>query len=175
LHKNQDLTFSAPFPAIKALLMAQQNFKEYLQSQQVALQWHPFLRALASELAATGNEADLRQFFFRVGEQYARDAQEYFENVQNLQQLEELLNLFWSRINWGWVEIQELKGFIEIAHHASPLAEAFGYEALRWSVSLLEGFYQTVFSALGASERMRVRTHGDLSDGMSIKFRFGQA
>ena len=70
--------------------------------------------------------------------------------------------------------MNEVKGSIDIAHHASPLAEAFGDEALEWSVGLLEGFYQTVFSVLGASEKMVVRSIGEISDGMDIRLRFGR-
>ena len=77
-------------------------------------------------------------------------------------------------MNWGWVELTEVKGYIDIVHHAAPLAEAFGDEALEWSVGLLEGFYQTIFSVLGASDKMVARSIGEPSDGMELRLRFGR-
>lgn len=154
--------------------MATDTLQQYFRSQQVSLQWLPILRVMALEMAAYADAKDLRQLFFNIGERFAKDAEDRFEDVETLGQLEECLNDFWSRINWGWVDLNEIKGSIDIAHHAAPLAEAFGDDALEWSVGLLEGFYQTVFSVLGASENMIVRSIGEISDGMDIRLRFGR-
>lgn len=85
------------------------------------------------------------------------------------------MNDFWMRINWGWVEFSDMQDHVEIAHHATPLAEAFGDEALPWSIGLLEGFYQHLLHALGASINMTVRAVDGEWTGMSIRFHLGLA
>jgi hypothetical protein len=116
----------------------------------------------------------LRFLFFKVGQRFAGDTGELFQSVQSLTELEDSLNDFWMRTNWGWIELKEEEGHIEIAHYACPLAEAFGDEALNWSVGLLEGFYETVFHVLGASDDIVVREVKDASNGMHVVLHFGR-
>ncbi len=150
------------------------TLEDYFRGQQVSLQWLPILRALAYEMSANAETQELRSLFFKIGEHFANDAEDRFQGVQTLVQLEEHLNEFWSQINWGWVDLKEVKSYIEISHQAAPLAEAFGNDALEWSVGLLEGFYQSVFKVLGASETMVVQGIGESSNGMDIRLRFGR-
>ena len=140
----------------------------------MSLQWLPVLRAMATEMSVHMHAPELRQLFFKIGERFAEDTEEHFQGVETLAQLEESLNFFWSRVNWGWVTLREAKGFIEITHSAAPLAEAFGEDALGWSVGLLQGFYQRAFNVLGASDTMVVRSVGEPSDGHDIHLRFGR-
>ena len=154
--------------------MSNDNLQNYFRSQQVSLQWLPILRAMAMEMAADASPADLRILFFNIGERFAKDAEESFQNVETLAILEDRLNDFWARLNWGWVELVQVKDHIEISHSAAPLAAAFGNESIGWSVGLLEGFYQTVFMVLGASGQMVVRSKGETADGLSILLRFGR-
>lgn len=151
-----------------------EKLQDYFRGQQVSLQWLSVLRALALEMSAQAETRELRQLFFRMGEHVANDAGDRFEGVQTLTQLEDTLNDFWSQINWGWVELKEVKAWIEVTHQASPLAEAFGDEALGWTIGLLEGFYQTVFKVLGAGEAMAVRGIGESTGGLEIRLRFGR-
>lgn len=152
--------------------MAQQDLENYFRGRQVSLQWLSFLRALSSEFSASASPDEISSFFFRVGAQYANSYAPTLQDVQSLEQLERSLNAIWSRTDWGWVTLTEIPGFVEIVHQAAPLAEAFGEESLVWSCSLLEGFYETVFSVLGAGERMRIH-RDEISDGMVIRLRFG--
>ena len=138
------------------------------------LQWLPVLRAMALEMSARMQAPELQQLFFKIGERFAKDTEEHFQDVETLAQLEESLNCFWARINWGWVTLREAKGFIEITHSAAPLAEAFGDDALGWSLGLLQGFYQRAFNVLGASDTMVVRSVGEPSGGIDIHLRFGR-
>ncbi|MFZ4478514.1 MAG: cellulose biosynthesis protein BcsD [Rhodoferax sp.] len=154
--------------------MENDNLRNYFRGQQVSLQWLPVLRALALEMSAHADTKDLRHLFFKIGGHFAADTVERFDGVQTLAELEESLNAFWSQINWGWAEFKEVKGHIDITHNASPLAEAFGDEAMSWSVGLLEGFYQSVFKVLGASDTMIVQGVGESSGGMDIRLRFGR-
>lgn len=152
--------------------MVNDNLKSYFRVQQVSLQWLPVLRALALEMSDNADVKTLHHLFVNIGGRFAADAQECFEDVQTLTQLKENLNDFWTRINWGWVDLTEVKGGIDITHQAAPLAEAFGDEALEWSSGLLEGFYQHVFKQLDKSNAMLVRSIDIAPDGMELRFRF---
>jgi len=154
--------------------MVNDQLESYFRAQQVSLQWLPMLRAMATELAEQTDANDLRRLFFQIGQRLAADTGELFQSAKSLTQLEENLNDFWMRINWGWVEFAETESYIDISHHASPLAEAFGDGALPWSVGLLEGFYQSVFHVLGASEAIVVREVAGLSSGMIVRLHFGR-
>lgn len=153
--------------------MATNNLQNYFRGQQVSLQWSPVLRALASEMSSQSDPKDLRRLFFKIGERFAKDTEGLFREVQTISQLEESLNDFWFRTNWGWVDLSEVDGAIHITHQAAPLAEGFGDDSLGWVVGLLEGFYQSVFNVLGASDTLVVREVGEVTDGMSIRLRFG--
>lgn len=149
------------------------NLESYVRGQQISLQWLPVLRAMATEMSEHSETSDLRNLFFKIGWRFGKDTEHLFGEVGSLQQLEESLNDFWSRINWGWVKLTEAKGHIDIAHQTAPLAEAFGDEALGWSVGLLEGFYQSIFGVLGANEAMVCRSVDGASAGMDVQLRFG--
>lgn len=140
----------------------------------MSLQWLPVLRALALEMSVHMEAREMRHLFFKIGERFAKDTEHFFQDVRTLTQLEENLNDFWARINWGWVDLKEADGAIDIAHQAAPLAEAFGDEALNWSIGLLEGFYQAVFDGFGASDTMAVRSVDESSSGLDVHLRYGR-
>ena len=129
---------------------------------------------MALELSETVEPEDLRQLFFKIGVRFAKEVEELFHDVKTLKGLESGLNDFWSRINWGWVDMAEVKGGIDVHHRAAPLAEAFGGESLVWSSGLLEGFYQNVFALLDTSHNMSVFLVGGSPDAMDIQFRYGR-
>ena len=149
------------------------NLESYVRGQQISLQWLPVLRAMAMEMPKHLKPADLKNLFFKIGWQFGKDTEYLFNKAETLSQLEVALNDFWLRINWGWVKLNEVEGQIDIAHHAAPLAEAFGDEALGWSVGLLEGFYQSIFSLLGAKDAMVCRSVDNSCTGIDIRLRFG--
>ena len=153
--------------------MATNNLHNYFRGQQLSLQWSPVLRALAAEMSSHSDSKDLRQLFFKIGKRFAKDTEGLFQDAQTIAQLEESLNDFWFRTNCGWVDLNEADGCIYITHQAAPLAEAFGDDALEWVIGLLEGFYQSVFNVLGASDALVVRSVAELTDGMNIRLRFG--
>lgn len=148
------------------------NLESYFRSQQVSLQWLPVLRAMALELSEAARPEDLRLLFTKIGGRFALDVQEQFIHIKTLTELQENLNIFWAQINWGWANFEDTENAVNITHQAAPLAEAFGDESLGWSVGLLEGFYQNIFSVLGASSAMKVRAYGE-SDAMALRLRFG--
>lgn len=147
---------------------------DYLQAQQVAPQWLGFLRALAAELTAQADEVALRTLFRSIGAKLAADAQTAMPEVDSLAGLQQALNAYWGGIHWGWVELSEQQGFVEVVHCLAPLEQAFSTGALGWSVGLLEGFYQTMFQALGADASLQLRHVPTSDDGWSLRFRFGR-
>jgi hypothetical protein len=155
--------------------MTNNSLQDYFRGQQISLQWLPVLRAMALEMSANTEVQELRELFFKVGLRFAKDAEDYFQNAKTLAQLEDGINDFWARINWGWVNFKDSNDCIDILHQASPLAEAFGNDALNWSIGLLEGFYQAVFDGLGAGgTQMAVRSIEESINGFHIQLRYGQ-
>jgi hypothetical protein len=154
--------------------MRTETLEKYFRTQQVSVQWLPVLRAMATAFSSSADEADLSQLFHSIGGRMAVAAEEQFQDVQTLGQLEQCLNAYWAHANWGWVTLNESEGSMEIIHYASPLAEAFGIGALSWTGALLEGFYQTIFKVLGAGDTMMVQRVGEAAEGMEIHLRFGR-
>lgn len=146
----------------------------YYREQQMSLQWLPFLRAMAGELSEQTDAENLRTLFFAIGERFAQDAKEAFEEINTLRGLATNLNDFLARIQWGFVDIKEVSAGVTIEHFAAPLAEAFGDDALPWSIGFLEGFYQSLFGILGASSAMRVRAIFEECEPMHLHFHFGR-
>ncbi len=154
--------------------MSQDNFEQYFRSQQISMQWMPVLRSLALELERHASVEDLRSLFFNTGKNLAEELSSHCEDVATLTQLQEVINDFWMQMNWGWVEFSEANSAVEISHHAAPLAEAFGEASLVWSVGLLEGFYESIFKILGASDEMHVTANLDESTAMSVRLDLGR-
>ncbi len=155
--------------------MTTENFKKYAKTVKIDAQFARLLRAMAAEMSSVSDAPDLRDFFFRIGEQFATAAGEAFENVESLEDLESCLNAFWAEMSWGWVELNEEDEGINISHQCAPLAQAFGDDSLAWSVGLLEGFYQTLFTEFGASDDMTMNCISASQDGMDIRLRFSQS
>ncbi len=154
--------------------MAATPLENYIREQQMSLQWLPFLRALAAELSEQTDAETLRSLFASVGQRCALEAREAFEDVSTLGALTSSLNDFLAHIHWGVVEITEVPGGVAIDHHAAPLAEAFGDDALHWSIGFLEGFYQSLFGQLGAAPSMRVHALDEDCEAMLLRFQFGR-
>jgi hypothetical protein len=152
--------------------MENAELEQYFREQQVAPQWLLMLRALAQELGERADVADLRQLWAGVGERAARDVAEQFVGINTLPDLEQAFNATWQHMNWGWVRFQEQGEAVDIFHYCAPLVQAFGEDAVPWSIGILEGFYHHIFSQLGADSAMQVQAVG--YDGMNIQLRFGR-
>jgi hypothetical protein len=149
------------------------SLEDYFRAQQVPLQWAPILRALGQELttSAKGNTESLRSLFRAVGVRFGQDQAHLFSEVTTLVDLNEAFNELWSQTNWGVVDLAEQTDHISIEHRFAPLAESFGAECLGWTTGLLEGFYQSGFSHVGAGEDLRVQYTGQENDGMRLLFK----
>lgn len=153
--------------------MIDAEFRAYFREQQVSLQWLPVLRALAAELEARESAETLRALFSAVGSQVAAEAVERLSQPDTLAALEQGLNDFWSLMHWGWVRLQDQGHTIGLAHCACPLVEAFGADSAIWSCGFLEGFYQTIFTRLGAVAELHVRWRELRDEDMTMTFDFG--
>jgi hypothetical protein len=149
------------------------SLDDYFRSQQVPLQWSPVLHALAQELSSLGgvDTEVLHALFIKVGTRFAKSVETQFQGVETLAELTESINDFWSRTQWGWVSISEGENHLTIEHRYAPLTEAFGAEMLNWTVGILEGFYQTVFRAFSASDKLKARCLEQQDDGFCLHLR----
>ncbi|MCA0325004.1 MAG: hypothetical protein LCH89_05300 [Proteobacteria bacterium] len=152
------------------MTMNVEDLKEYFRIQQSSLQWGPVLAAMGAELSAQSDAETLRQLFARVGRRMADDVMDSEKDIRTLRELVELLNDLWMRVNWGWLDIKEDGGRLEVSHFCAPLTDAFGVESLGWSVGLLEGFYERVFKRLGADESAALRAQQPIGDGAVLRF-----
>lgn len=153
----------------------QNSLIAYYRNQQPAHQWVDFLSALADELSSQASEDELHAMFLAVGKRQASLLEKHLEKIDGLEQLQDALNEYWGSQHWGFVNLQEKKGVVEIMHSASPLADAFGEPSLSWAVGFLEGFYEQIFKLMGAGRGMHVRAIDSEEAGLNLFFRFGKA
>ena len=71
--------------------MTNEALQSYFREQQVSLQWFPVLRAMASEMSAQMPADELLELFSKIGERFAVDTEEHFQDAETLAQLEEAL------------------------------------------------------------------------------------
>ncbi|MGQ0709793.1 MAG: cellulose biosynthesis protein BcsD [Rhodoferax sp.] len=147
---------------------------DYVRAQQVAPQWQDFLRALAGELCAQADDSALRTLFHSIGTRLAEGVQAIYQDIDTLANLQQVLNGYWGGMQWGWVEMTEQAGFVDITHCLAPLSQAFGEDALGWSTGVLEGFYQTVFQHLGADPALQLQYVQQPGHDLALRFRFGR-
>jgi hypothetical protein len=153
----------------------QKSLLAYYRTQQSSQQWVDFLSALAAELSSQASDDELRQIFAAVGKRQALALEGHVQDVDGLAELASVLNEYWAAQHWGFVNFSEKKNSVEIVHAASPLADAFGEDALAWSVGYLEGFYEQIFKLLGAGRGMHVSALDAEESGLSLIFELASA
>jgi hypothetical protein len=155
-----------------AMDMHTEALKNYVRVQQSSLQWGHALMALGAELSDQFSVKALRQMFVRTGRRMADEAMGTQAQIETIKQLQERLNELWRRTNWGWVDITEGEGRLEVLHFCAPLADTLGQESLAWSVGLLEGFYAQVFRSLGSGDAAVVAAQEPYGDGSELRIHF---
>ena len=126
----------------------------YYERTACSAQWLAFNRALAAELGAGLPPDENRRLFARIGERVA--AQFPLARCSTLAELEDAVNARWEAIGWGFGRLEEGAETLAITHDCSPLAMAFGTEAVGWTSGFLEGAYQAWFRAQGSPAGLRV-------------------
>lgn len=142
---------------------------DYLLTRQCSRQWKGFLKALATEFSTQIDVPELRALMNRVGVRFG--IQTALQPCVSVQEVQQAMNLIWSDMDWGWVEIEERDRALSIMHFCSPISAAFGRDMQDWTTAFLEGVYQQWLLALGASDSLRVRQVSQIDDFGRIEFR----
>lgn len=133
--------------------IAEPVFQHY-ERRACSAQWLAFNRGMASELSAGLPPEDIRQLFFRIGQRVANALP--VSPCDTLADLQSQFNARWDGIDWGFSSLREEADCLAITHACSPLAMAFGPEALGWSSGFFEGVYQAWFDAQRMPPSLRV-------------------
>jgi hypothetical protein len=145
---------------------------DYFAARQCPMQWKGFLHATAGELASRFGPDDLRHVMHGIGARFAAGID--LPDSNTVPEMEAAMSAIWQRLDWGWVELEEQSGSLQLVHHCAPLHAAFGEDALAWTPAFLEGAYQQWFAQLGASDVLRVRQVTPATSVQGIVFRFGK-
>ncbi len=110
-------------------------------SQQPAVQWRPFLRALAEEVDSLAGIGDRDDMLRGVGRRMSRLMP--LPPVQSLTALEIEMNDVLQGVGWGSVALQvnEADRVLRIVHDGFPRVGSLGTPAGQWLSALLEGLY----------------------------------
>lgn len=144
---------SSSNPSIPSLPLAALS---YLQTQSAQIP-SDLLDSILDELALRSESGTLRAWCHLFGKLWADRHSEMFSGLDDLKVLTDQLNDFLAKERWGWVAIQENELGLQITHTGWPYAGPDKVEHLPWLCGLLEGFYESIFHLLGASEDLHVR------------------
>lgn len=145
---------------------------DYFAARQCPAQWKGFLHATANELANRFTPEDLRVVMHGIGGRFAAEID--LPDSNTIPDMQAAMSAVWQRLDWGWVELEEQSGSLQLIHHCAPLHAAFGDDALAWTPAFLEGAYQQWFRQLGASDVLRVRQVAPATSTQGIVLRFGK-
>lgn len=145
---------------------------DYFVARQCPAQWQGFLHATAGELASRFGPEDLRAVMQGIGMRFAAEIE--LPDSNTVAEMETAMSAVWQRLDWGYVELDEQSGSLQLIHHCAPLLAAFGETALAWTPAFLEGAYQQWFMQLGASDVLRVRQVEPATGAQGVVLRFGK-
>jgi len=144
----------------------------YFAQQHCARQWAHFIAAMFAEFEERVDPAEADQFLETLGSRMAQSLP--LRRCDSLEELEEDINAVLEGIDWGWVRIEEVAGYIEIEHGAYPLVPQD--EARRsWLAPTLEGLYTEWMTGQGGDPTCSARlaeTPGEI--GAPLRFRYGR-
>lgn len=131
-----------------------------MQQRQCVRQWLGFLSALSAEFAEVLPETQLQELMARIGTRFAlANALPSSDTAAGLQ---DAMNQLWRGLDWGYVQLEQSADGLEITHHYSPLAAAFGQGHMEWATGFLQGAYQQWFEMAGAAGlEVRITQSGD--------------
>jgi hypothetical protein len=142
---------------------------DYFMSQASQPQWQGFLSALAAELNQQMPPAELRAFFYLVGQRMGEA--EPLSAAQSLGDLEREANTYFGQVGWGWMYVRDMQTSLEFLHSCAPLRRAFGETSLHWASGLLEGLYSAWLRQLGAGAPLVLQQIG-MPEGGADTLRF---
>lgn len=149
------------------------NNLDYFAKQHCSVQWRAFLTAFAGELGQQIPVGELRTLMGRLGRSMARSGA--MPQGNTMAELEASINQILFDMSWGWVALVEKNDGLYIEHHAAPLQQAFGDEALPWSSAILEGMYAHWFSVISGDPSLKLVQVGfEKPENLLLVFRFGR-
>ncbi len=131
----------------------------------------PLSLALATELAQDVDADALLVLARRAGSRWAAQLAPNFGQAQSMADLIDRLNTYWASMRWGWISLEDHRDHLLLHHHLLPIAQLYGSQSLRWTVGLVEGFYEELFRLLGADDSVEVRVASETDDGLEVQFR----
>ena len=113
---------------------------------QYAVQWRPFLRAMAEEVDSLAGAGDRDDMLRGVGRRMSRLMP--LPPVQSLQALEMEMNDTLQGVGWGEVQLRlsEPDRVLHVIHSGFPRIGSLGTPAGQWLSALLEGLYDGWFA-----------------------------
>jgi len=140
----------------------------HLHQLQCSRQWRGFLAAMGDEFASALPAQELATLMARIGMRFA--AAHPLNACETVQELQQDMNRVWDLLEWGWAELGQTSEGIEVTHHFSPLAAAFGEAQAPWACGFLQGVYQHWFAAAGAEGlRVDVVTAADAQGSVRLR------
>jgi hypothetical protein len=144
----------------------------YYAQQHCARQWAHFLAAMFAEFEERVDPAEADQFLETLGTRMAQSLP--LRRCDSLSELEEDINAVLEGIDWGWVRITEMSGYIEIVHGAYPVV-AQDETRRSWLVPTLEGLYTQWMSEQGGDNSCSARLIGaPAAFGAPLHFNYGR-
>lgn len=128
---------------------------QYLQRRVTPESAGPLLRALATELEAQVPAGQLRSLAYLAGRRFGTE--QTIGEVRTLVDFESFANQVLGRLDWGWMNVEEQTGAVDIVHGCLPLQRWFDGGAMTWAPGFFEGLYAEWMRQLGAGERLDVR------------------
>lgn len=144
----------------------------YYTQQNCARQWVHFLAAMFAEFEERVAPAEADQFLETLGIRMAQSLP--LRRCDDLQELEDDINAVLEGIDWGWAQIAETGGYIEIVHGAYPVVAQD--EARRsWVAPVLEGLYSQWMTEQGGDTSCSARLiAAPATFGAPFHFRYGR-
>jgi hypothetical protein len=118
-------------------------------------QWQWLLGSLARVWSTVYCAESLRLLMTEIGSEYAKTRP--LPSATLLTDIEKSINELWFEMHWGTATFSDLGSVVHIEHQGAPLDTAFGPNALKWSVGLLEGMYGTWLRDAGAGDDLELR------------------
>jgi hypothetical protein len=145
---------------------------DYYARQQCSRQWVHFMAAMFAEFEERVDPAEADQFLEALGAKMARLLP--LRRCESLDDLQEDINSVLEGIDWGWMRLKEVEGFIEITHGAYPVVPQ-DENRQSWFVPLLEGLYGGWLGEQGGDPTFTARLSGTpRANGAPLTLRYGR-
>ncbi len=141
---------------------------------QSAVDWRPFLRALAEEVDSLAGAGERDDMLRGVGRRMARLTP--LPAVQTLVALEIELNDALDTLGWGSVtlHVNEADRALEVTHSGLPRIGSLGTPAGQWLSALLEGLYDAWLAQQPGSKPSLTARRLDRGEGDVVVVSYGR-